>query len=403
MDIDGMVPDGVRALQDELRKAESTLDSAGNELWGLLHDAGLATTHADTIRRIAGWAGQHIPDIHQRVVLLERLVAHDPAVQPGAPVFLNSELFAPGKPLPTVGDFWDRLGQQVQSAFDLDQNSGNPAAEMAKGAWEGTAGLAGMVWETSEVRKLVDRDGWDRQLQDGATGLIYGVKHPAELLKAITDWDTWISNPDRAFGRLTPDILIAAATAGGSSAASGASKATRALDKIADLLKLAKAKAGPQVAPARITPDGTWQWKGLDLGPADNVTADQALTRVRAVEPQISQGVRAAAQDGRADMAGFPDHVLKGPDRFKEKLAKLMADFPDRTAEELIRTGMHDGIRYTFTFTDDRYVKGVANAKAALEGKGFELVVQKPSWSDSSKYKGINTRWRGPDGQLFEV
>ncbi len=98
-----MVPDGVRALQDELRKAESMLDSGGNELWSLLRHAGLATTHADTIRRIAGWAGQQIPDIHRRVVLLERLVAHDPAVRPGQPVFVNSEVFAPGKPIPTVG------------------------------------------------------------------------------------------------------------------------------------------------------------------------------------------------------------------------------------------------------------------------------------------------------------
>lgn len=90
-----MVPDGVRALEDELRRANSTLESAGNELWSLLRHAGLATTHADTIRRIAGWAEQQIPDIHRRVVLLERLVAHDPAVQAGQPVFVNSELFAP--------------------------------------------------------------------------------------------------------------------------------------------------------------------------------------------------------------------------------------------------------------------------------------------------------------------
>ncbi|MDP4510679.1 hypothetical protein [Nonomuraea turcica] len=337
------------------------------------------------------------------MVLLERLVAHDPAVQAGQPVFVNSELFAPGKPLPTVGGFWDRLAQQAQALFDLDQNSGNPAAEVAKGAFEGTAGLAGMLWEFSEVRKTFDPDGWARQVEDSAHGLIYGIQHPTELLKAITDWDTWTTNPERAFGRLTPDLLMAAATAGGSGAASGASRAASAVDKIADLIKVAKAKAGPQVGPAQIKPDGTWEWKGFSLDPEANVTADRALARAKDAEPEISSGVQSAARQIHADMEGFPEHVLKGPDRYKEKLAKLMRDFPDRTPEELIRTGMHDGIRYTFTFSEDRYAKGVADAKKALEQQGFELIVQKPSWSDASKYKGVNTRWRGPDGQLFEV
>jgi hypothetical protein len=403
VELDGMVPDGVRALENELRKAESTLESAGNEVWSLLRGAELATTHADTIRRIAGWAGQQIPGIHQRVVLLERLVAHDPAVQAGVPVFLDSKLFAPGEPVPTVGNFWDRLGQQVQASFDLDQNSGNHAAELFKGAWEGTAGLAGMVWETSQARKVIDRDGWDRHVQDSAQGLIYGVQHPVELLKAVTDWDTWVSNPNRAFGRLTPDLLMAAATAGGSSAASGASKAARAVDKIADLVKAAKAKGGAEVAPAHITPGGTWEWKGVSLEPDINVMAEQALTKARAAEAGITPGVQAAAREVGADMSGFPDHVLKGPDRFKEKLAKLIEDNPMRAPEDLIQNKMHDGVRYTFTFSDDRYVKGVADTKAALERQGFELVQQKPAWDMPSKYKGVNTRWRGPDGQLFEL
>ncbi|MGW0806633.1 hypothetical protein [Nonomuraea sp. NPDC002799] len=403
MAIDGMVPDGVRALEDELRRTETALDSAGNELWALLRDAGLAPTHADTIRRIAGWTGQQVPDIHRRVVLLERLVAHDPKVQANVPVFLNSDLFAPGKPVPMVGDFWDRLGQQVQATFDLDQNSGNPGAEVAKGAWEGTAGLAETIWGYSEARRAVDPDGWHRQIQDTVQGLDYGFHHPVELLKAITDWETWSTNPDRAFGRLTPDLLMAAATAGGGSAASGASRVARAVDKIAALVKAAKAKAGPRVAPARITPDGTWEWKGASLQPDANRLADQALEQAQAAERRISPGVQAVSRELGADMSGFPEYVLKSPDRYKEKLAKRSKENPTEAVAGIIRDDMHDGIRYTLTFSDDRYAKGVTDAKAALERQGFVLVKQIPSWSDPSGYKGVNTRWRGPGGQLFEV
>lgn len=403
MNIDGMVPDGVRALEDELRRVESTLDSAGNELWGLLRHVDLATTPADTIRQIAGWAGQQIPDIHRRVVLLERIVAHDPTVQPGQPVFVNSEMFAPGNPIPTVGNVWDRLVQQVQSTFDLDQNSGNPATETAKGAWETTSEFAGWLWQTSPVRKAIDPDGWQRQVEDSARGAVYGVQNPLEMLKAITDWDTWTTNPHRAFGHLVPDLLAAAATAGGSSAASAATRVPRALEKVAELLKKAKAKVGTRVAPPRTAPDGTWEWKGVSLDRDVNALADQTIARMRGAEPQISRGVKAAVRDVGADMAGFPEHVLKGADRFKEKLAKLIEDNPARTPEDLISNRIHDGIRYSFTFNDDRYVKGVADVKTAMERQGFKLVQQKPSWDEHGKYKGVNTRWRGSDGQLFEL
>ncbi|MEU5859942.1 hypothetical protein ABZ815_02125 [Nonomuraea sp. NPDC047529] len=124
---------------------------------------------------------------------------------------------------------------------------------------------------------------------------------------------------------------------------------------------------------------------------------------MRGAEPQISRGVQAAARDVGADMAGFPGHVLRGSDRFKEKLAKLIKVSPTRTPEDLVSNKIHDGIRYSFTFSNDRYVKSVADIKTAMERQGFKLVQQKPSWGEHGKYKGVNTRWRGPDGQLFEL
>ncbi|NRQ32953.1 hypothetical protein HII36_14035 [Nonomuraea sp. NN258] len=401
MALDGMVPDGVRALKDELSKAQSTLESAGNELWSLLLGVGLATAHADTIRRMGGWAGSKMPDLHRRVLLLERLVAHDPKVKPDLPVFIKPEMFD-GRPLPTVGGVWDRLLQDVQSTFDLDQNSGNPMAEMAKGAVESTAGLAGTMWDYSELRRLIDRDGWLRQAQDTKDGIVAGVQNPWEFLKGIVDWETWVDNPNRALGRLGPDILIGAATGGLGGAASVASRMARVVSKMDELLKVAKANAGSAVAPARIKSDGSWEWKNLTLSPEANRVADRRLAKMRAVEPQISSGVQAAAGDLGAEMSGFPEHVLKGPDRFKEKLAKAMENNPHRTPEDL-SAKLHDGIRYTFTFSEDRYAKGVADTKKALEQRGFELVQQIPNWSEPGKYKGVNTRWRGPDGQLFEL
>jgi len=100
---------------------------------------------------------------------------------------------------------------------------------------------------------------------------------------------------------------------------------------------------------------------GVDL--CVDALADRALERARAVEPEISRGVRAAAAEVGAEMAGYPEHVLKKPERLREKLAELTGEFPGKTPESLV----HDVVRYTFVFDDDRYAEGVAAVRKAME------------------------------------
>jgi hypothetical protein len=57
---------------------------------------------------------------------------------------------------------------------------------------------------------------------------VWGATHPVEFGAEILDWDTWSTNPSRAFGRLIPDLLVMAATWGVGTAASGSSRAARA-------------------------------------------------------------------------------------------------------------------------------------------------------------------------------
>jgi hypothetical protein len=94
--------------------------------------------------------------------------------------------------------------------------------------------------------------------------------------------------------------------------------------------------------------------------------------------------------------------ALKSPDRFKEKLAKMITRYPDKSPEELTNS-IHDGIRFTFTFTEAGYAKGVEQVQATLAQSSYELELLKPSW-DSDDYKGINSRWRDNESKvLFEV
>ncbi|MGP3955630.1 ADP-ribosyltransferase [Nonomuraea sp. 3N208] len=233
--LEGMVPEGVRSLKDALRQAETSLDSIGNELWNLLSRAWLLPTSADTIRRVAAWAGTQGPEINKRLVLLERMELEKPELFGAGkpPISVDDSYFAPGAVLPTTGGFWDRVGQQIQATFDPNLNSGDGLTEAAKGAVESVAGLGKMVIDYSPNRAIVDFWGWQRNMSDLAQGLLYGVQNPVEFAKSALDWDTWASNPERAFGRLIPDIIAAIATGGSSSAVSGTTRAVGALGKAA--------------------------------------------------------------------------------------------------------------------------------------------------------------------------
>jgi hypothetical protein len=160
--------------------------------------------------------------------------------------------------------------------------------------------------------------------------------------------------------------------------------------------------------------DGRWAWRGLELDRHANLVADEqlALRRVAEGRDEVGgYGERGITPAMRRIEAGLehgnlvPDtenFALKSPDRFKEKLAKMISLEPDVAPGDLAAR-IHDGIRYTFLFADPSYSDGVRAVENGLAGEGYALVWRKPNWS-GEEYKGINTQWRDPDtGVLFEV
>lgn len=236
--LEGMVPGGVRALKAAMQAAETSLGSIGDELWELLRGAWLSPMPANQIRQVAAWAGHQGPEINRRLLLLERMELDKPELfNGGKPVMVDESLLAPGAVLPVAGGVWDRLGQQFQATFDPNLNSGDPAIELAKGAVEGVAGLGEMVLKYTPNRIIFDYMGWERDANDVAQAVIAGVQDPLGFVKSAVDWETWVSNPDRAFGRLVPDILAALGSGGSSAVASGGKRVTGALAKAAESTK----------------------------------------------------------------------------------------------------------------------------------------------------------------------
>jgi hypothetical protein len=164
----------------------------------------------------------------------------------------------------------------------------------------------------------------------------------------------------------------------------------------------------------RIHPDGTWEWKGYTLTPAESRCADLALARCRDAEGRNADGSygdhgltpamrRIEAQLEHGKLA--PDtekYALKSLDRFKEKLAEMIATEPDKSTEELA-SEIYDGVRYTFILDPDYYLTTMQEISNDLEEDGFEFGVQKNTW-EHDEYKGVNTRWFDPERNIrFEV
>ncbi|HEV2370956.1 MAG TPA: hypothetical protein VGS19_02205 [Streptosporangiaceae bacterium] len=161
-------------------------------------------------------------------------------------------------------------------------------------------------------------------------------------------------------------------------------------------------------------PDGSWEWKGRRLTPDQCHCANETLDEFRTIEGRDETGaytdrgltpamrrVEARLEHGHL-LDRTEEFALKSPDRFKEKLAKLIEARPNADPRKLARS-IHDGVRYTLILDFDHYTNAVDKGHDQLAEAGYERIQTRPSW-DEDEYKGVNSRWREPtSGLLFEV
>jgi hypothetical protein len=153
-----------------------------------------------------------------------------------------------------------------------------------------------------------------------------------------------------------------------------------------------------------IQPDGSWRADGdRRLTPEQNAEAGKACEDIRAEGREVilpaMERVEAADPDRR--LAGL-EHMLKGEDRLKEKVAERLRYNSDWTPEQAL-SEVPDAVRFTLAYNDDRYTDGVREDVGRLQEEGFELIKLKNLWM-KEQYKGINTQWRTSEtGGRFEV
>jgi hypothetical protein len=154
---------------------------------------------------------------------------------------------------------------------------------------------------------------------------------------------------------------------------------------------------------AQTTADGSWAaGPHRRLSPEQNAEASKACTDLadegrRDILPALK---RVESAEAGRHLAGL-SHMLKGEDRLKEKIADFM-----QTPEATVKLALGivpDAVRFTFTYSPQRYACGVLTDVERLKAEGFELIKLKNLWA-SEQYKGINTQWRRPEtGLRFEV
>jgi hypothetical protein len=151
-------------------------------------------------------------------------------------------------------------------------------------------------------------------------------------------------------------------------------------------------------------PPGSWRGSGDQyLNPDAKARADDVIKSLQLCEPRVTETLKAIEKD--AEYGGLLvglDHRLKDADRLREKIADKMAVKPG-TGPADVAAGIVDAVRYTFCFGDDSYVRGCRDVQRRLTAKGYELVYQRNHWVADVQYKGINCRWKTPDGHMFEL
>jgi hypothetical protein len=159
----------------------------------------------------------------------------------------------------------------------------------------------------------------------------------------------------------------------------------------------------PRRASPRTETDGSWvcsEYRRLD--PEQNTEATKAHADLadeadRDILPAL---LRIEAADPERRLAGL-EHMVKGEDRLKEKLADELFG-KNKTVKEALGE-VPDAIRFTLCYDYGRYAEGVLADVDRLKAERFELIKLKNLWSDN-QYKGINSQWRRLEtGSRFEM
>ncbi len=141
--------------------------------------------------------------------------------------------------------------------------------------------------------------------------------------------------------------------------------------------------------------DGGWLGDGdRRLTPEQNADASKACEDIRTEGREVilpaMERVEAADPDRR--LAGL-EHMLKGEDRLKEKIAERLPVQPGLDGRASFGRSPRCGAIYTRHTVMIATLKAFCHDVDRFKEEGFELIKLKNLWG-KEQYKGINSQWR---------
>jgi hypothetical protein len=148
--------------------------------------------------------------------------------------------------------------------------------------------------------------------------------------------------------------------------------------------------------------------------------AVETINQAKKNEPVITKDLQNVGKGTGGELVGL-DKRFKTEDSLTRKFTDrtqpkvLEAQKKGKNVEEIRNKAIqkevgknNDALRYTYTFTPEKYAEGFNQTVKALEKQGYKLFQSDNYWSlkgtkDDKGYRGINAAFIAPNGQKFEV
>ena len=291
--------------------------------------------------------------------------------------------------------------------------------EVRLGAAEAVESVARIALSLNQFRFLSDFDDAKADATAMAAGTADTARHPMDLLRAVSDWDTWTSNPARATGHLLPDVVAAVASGGTATTLRAATIESRGRQVIAaaaaaDTRRRAVMEVAGTTARQNLVDDAVARGSGRFRAPEPwTGVGGTRLTRedagavqtywfmIAGREARITQMISDLAQQSQGILMGI-ENRLKSGESFRRKIATQQAASGRPVGDLLAR--VNDAVRYRVVFAEKRYTRGVIEVSALLDEHGFHRVNVDNHWRRSTRYRGINSTWiHARSGTVIEV
>jgi len=148
--------------------------------------------------------------------------------------------------------------------------------------------------------------------------------------------------------------------------------------------------------------------EGTALDKAARAEALRILEAARAEEPAVSAALEESAGAAGGRLEGT-SHMLKEEASLTRKLLDRASSLPEANADPAgavrqVSAKVNDALRYTVSIEPENYVAGKEQVYASLRARGYTFAYEWDAWgSPESPYRGVNSTWKTPNGQLFEV